>query len=72
MTDRLAWFRDARFGMFIHWALYSLLGRGEWVMNREQIPGEEYRKLADRFKAEGYDPKAWAALARDIFPAFPA
>ena len=65
LPDRLAWFREARFGMFIHWGLYSLLGRGEWVMNREQIPGAEYRKLADRFTAEHYDPRRWAAIARD-------
>ncbi|MEX0653727.1 MAG: alpha-L-fucosidase [Phycisphaeraceae bacterium] len=64
-SDRTAWFRDARFGMFIHWGLYALLGRGEWVMNRERIPAQSYRQLADRFTAEHYDPHHWAALARD-------
>ncbi|MEX0774215.1 MAG: alpha-L-fucosidase [Phycisphaeraceae bacterium] len=63
--DRLAWFTQARFGMFIHWGLYALLGRGEWVMSREAIPVQEYRLLADRFDAADYDPHAWAALARD-------
>ena len=63
--DRTAWFKQARFGMFIHWGLYALLGRGEWVMNRERIPLDEYVKLADCFNPTDYDPKAWAALARD-------
>lgn len=37
-VDRAAWMDQARFGMFIHWGIYSLLGRGEWVMHREKIP----------------------------------
>ena len=41
----LQWFQDARFGMFIHWGLYSLIGRGEWVMHWEKIPVPEYEKL---------------------------
>jgi len=49
------WFRDARFGLMIHYGLYSLLGRGEWVMNREAIPKKEYAKLADRFTAEKFN-----------------
>ena len=49
------WFRDARYGLFIHYGLYSLLGRGEWVMNKEEIPVDEYAKLADRFTAENFD-----------------
>jgi alpha-L-fucosidase len=63
--NRTEWFDNARFGMFIHWGLYSLVGRGEWVMNREQIPAAQYRKLLKRFDARDYDPAAWAALARD-------
>lgn len=43
---RLAWFKAARFGMFIHWDIYSQLGRHEWVMQRERIPIPEYEKLA--------------------------
>jgi len=50
--------------MFIHWGLYSLLARGEWVMHREQIPAEVYDKLADRFHPEQLDLRAWARLAR--------
>lgn len=46
------WFRDARFGLFMHYGLYSLLGRGEWVMLRERIPIAEYVRLKDQFTAE--------------------
>jgi alpha-L-fucosidase len=60
------WFGQARFGMFIHWGAYSVAGRGEWVVNRERIPKEEYvRKYVDHFRAENYDPAAWAALAKE-------
>jgi alpha-L-fucosidase len=51
--------------MFVHWGLYSLLGRGEWVMYREHIPAEEYRRLADDFKPRQYIPRDWVALAQD-------
>jgi alpha-L-fucosidase len=57
------WFTEARYGLFIHYGLYSLLGRGEWVMNRESIPREEYRSLARRFKAEAFDAEAICDLA---------
>ncbi len=50
-----AWFRDARFGLFIHYGLYSLLGRGEWVLFHERIPLEEYEQLQDQFTAERWD-----------------
>ncbi len=61
---RLEWFRDARFGMFIHWGLYSQLGRHEWVMNRERIPLEEYEPLADSFKPGPWPARKWAKLAK--------
>ena len=61
---RTAWFQEARFGLFIHWGLYSLLGRGEWVMYFERIPREEYAKLAGRFNPTKFDVDAWAALAK--------
>ena len=51
--------------MFIHWGLYALLGRGEWALNRERIPMNEYVKLADEFHARDYDPTRWAALAAE-------
>ena len=51
----LAYFRKADFGLFIHYGLYSLLGRGEWVQIKEKIRVREYAKLADRFTAEHFD-----------------
>jgi len=61
---RLAWFRQARFGMFIHWGLYAQLGRHEWVMNRERIPLEEYEKLAATWKVGPWPARKWAKLAK--------
>lgn len=61
---RIARFEKLAYGMFMHWGLYSQLGRGEWVMNIEKIPVEEYRKLKDTFTAEEFDGRAIAATAR--------
>ncbi|MBU0713738.1 MAG: alpha-L-fucosidase [Verrucomicrobia bacterium] len=61
---RTAWFHQARFGMFIHWGLYSLLGRGECVMWAERIPVKEYAKLADRFTPARFDVDRWVSLAK--------
>ncbi len=61
---RLAAWRDARFGLFIHWGLYSIIGRGEWVQWNEQIPVDEYAKLADQFRPANFDAKAWVAVAK--------
>ena len=60
----IKWFNEARFGMFVHWGLYSLLGVGEWAMYRDRTPPEEYAKLADRFNPELFDPDAWCLLAK--------
>lgn len=51
----LRWFTDARLGLFLHYGLYSLLGRGEWVMLREKIPVAEYAKLKNQFTADKFD-----------------
>ena len=51
----LAWFKEARWGLFMHYGLYALLGRGEWVMYREAIPVAEYEKLKGQFRAEKFD-----------------
>jgi alpha-L-fucosidase len=64
-SQRMRWFHQARFGMFIHWGLYSLLGRGEWVMLRERVSRDEYARLADRFRPKEGAPGAWAALAAE-------
>ncbi len=59
------WYRGARFGMFIHWGIYSLLGRGEQVLWREHLAPSRYRRLADRFAPKRFDANEWAAIAKD-------
>jgi alpha-L-fucosidase len=59
------WFQEARFGMFIHWGPYAVAGRGEWVLNRELIPYDEYiGKYVDAFHAEKFDPERWVHTAK--------
>ena len=60
----LAWFRQARFGLFIHYGLYSLTGKGEWAQYHGLIPVAEYAKLKDRFTAAKFDARAIAAVAQ--------
>lgn len=70
---RLQWFREARFGLFIHWGVYAVpagfwQGKptgAEWIMNQGKIPVADYRAFAQQFTAEEYDPEAWAQLATD-------
>ena len=62
--ERIRWWQEARFGMFIHWGLYAQLGRHEWVMNRERIPVEEYAKLADTWVPKARPAREWARLAK--------
>jgi alpha-L-fucosidase len=62
--ERIRWWQEARFGMFIHWGLYAQLGRHEWVMNRERIPVEEYEKLADTWTPKERPAREWARLAK--------
>lgn len=59
------WFVEDRFGMFIHWGLYSLPARHEWVKSREQICTADYQKYFERFNPDLYDPAAWAREARN-------
>ena len=59
------WFTHDRFGMFIHWGLYALPARHEWVKSRETITDEEYQIYFDHFDPDLYDPKAWAASAKN-------
>src|SRR5262245_60545675 len=66
-AERLAareWFREARFGMFIHWGVYSQLGQGEWVMENRSIPIDTYEWLASAFNPVKFDAKAWVATAK--------
>ena len=61
----LAWFKEARFGLFMHYGLYSILGRGEWVMFHEAIPVAEYEKLKDQFRPDKFDADLITDLAAD-------
>jgi alpha-L-fucosidase len=61
---RMRWWHEARFGMFIHWGLYSVLGQHEWAMEDEGIPVSEYEQLAKEFKPKPYAARAWAQLAK--------
>jgi alpha-L-fucosidase len=63
--DHAPWFTHDRFGLFVHWGLYSLAARHEWVMHDERTPIEEYRTYARYFEADRYDPRAWARAARE-------
>jgi alpha-L-fucosidase len=58
------WFQDAKFGMFIHWGVYSVLGDGEWVMNNQRIDKQTYQKLPAFFNPISYNPAEWVALAK--------
>jgi alpha-L-fucosidase len=58
------WFQDAKFGLFIHWGVYSVLGDGEWVMNNQQIPIKVYEKIPAFFNPTGFDAHAWVQMAK--------
>ena len=72
---RIKWFREARFGLFIHWGLYSAtegywngketIGIGEWIASREKIPMAEYEKYAEKLTCDKFDPGMWARLAKN-------
>lgn len=71
--SRLDWWREARFGMFIHWGLYSIpagewpgkgTGHAEWIRDTAQIPVGEYEKLRDRFNPAKFDADKWVAAAK--------
>ena len=71
--DRMAWWREARFGLFLHWGLYSVpagqwkneTDHAEWIMNTAHIPVEQYEKFKDQFNPVKFDPEAWAQMAED-------
>jgi len=72
---RLEWFRESKYGLFIHWGLYAIpagewkgkrsLGLGEWIMNRSQIPVREYEQLAKQFNPVKFNADEWVQLAQD-------
>ncbi len=63
-AERLKWWTDARFGMFIHWGLYALPARHEWVKNAERMTNEQYQKYFDVFNPDLWDPHEWAKMAK--------
>ncbi len=73
--NKMQWWEDAKFGMFIHWGVYSVPagvyngkeidGIGEWIMNRGKIPCAEYQAYAKQFNPVKYDPEAWVKMAKD-------
>src|SRR5687767_5947011 len=66
-AERLAarqWFRDAKFGLFVHWGVYSQLGQGEWVMQNREIPVGTYEWLASAFNPMKFDAREWVSVAK--------
>jgi len=64
-SQRIRWWQEARFGMFIHWGVYSAEGRGEWIMYQEHIPFTEYKRIAEKFQPSSFEPEKWIELARE-------
>lgn len=62
---RMEWYVNARFGMFLHWGLYAIPARGEWMRSFEKLSLEEYQKYFDEFDPVDYDPKQWAHMAKE-------
>ena len=64
-NEKKTWWRESKFGMFIHWGIYSLKAKGEWVMYQDRIPVKEYEKLAGEFNPVLFDAEEWVKLAKD-------
>lgn len=65
INERTKWFRKARFGMFIHWGIYAIPGRGEWVRSNERMDLDDYLKYMNQFDPVDFDPKKWARAAKN-------
>jgi alpha-L-fucosidase len=63
--ERLRWFKESKFGMFIHWGAYSEIGRHEWIRHQAQIPQAEYDVYARRFNPAKFNADAWVDLAKN-------
>ena len=63
-SERMQWWTHDRFGMFIHWGIYALPARHEWVQKYERIKTEDYRKYFENFNPDLYDPAEWATKAK--------
>ncbi|HWV23746.1 MAG TPA: alpha-L-fucosidase [Thermomicrobiales bacterium] len=62
--ENTEWFVHDRFGLFVHWGIYSVAGRHEWIQSREKIAAEDYQAYFDHFDPDLYDPAAWARMAK--------
>ena len=63
--QRTEWFRQARFGIFIHWGIYAIPARGEWVRSQERLSIEDYQPFFDEFNPTCYNPREWAKTAKE-------
>ena len=59
------WFQDNKFGLFIHWGVYSVLEKGEWVMNNDKMSVTDYEKLPARFNPTEFNPAEWVSMAKN-------
>ncbi len=64
-NERMKWFLHDRFGMFIHWGIYSIPARGEWVRSTEEMPESDYIKYFEEFNPTDFDPRKWARAAKE-------
>lgn len=64
-NSKMDWYLHDRLGMFIHWGIYSVLGRGEWAMSHEKITAEDYQPNYDNFNPKNFNPKQWAKIAKN-------
>ena len=64
-TGRAVWLDEAKYGLFIHWGVYSTLARGEWVMCRQEIPVAEYKEMAAQFNPVKFNAEQWVAVAKN-------
>lgn len=65
LDARMGWWRDAKFGMFVHWGLYAIPADGEWHMRKNHLPMAEYKKFAPQFNPTKFNADEWASLAQD-------
>jgi alpha-L-fucosidase len=63
-SNRCSWFSEARFGLFIHWGLYAIPSRGEWIRSIEKYSDEDYHRYFEEFDPVCYDPRGWARAAK--------
>ena len=64
-SGKVRWFEEARFGMFVHWGVYSLIGRGDWVRSNEQLSNEDYQPYVEQFDPQSFDAEQIASLAAE-------